>query len=118
MTIFVNAFITVLAVLFASRMGGATAGRVLRAGLAGIPVLISGLNDLTFYYTNDWPGPQPARLNWASHIEVFVGGPPSATVAVAFCTVHLLLAAVVLAQPLGRWFERYDGWAVSSTVSQ
>jgi len=110
-TIFVNAF-TVLAVLFAYRLGGATAGRVLRAGFAGILVLISGLNDLTFYYTNDWNGPRPATLAWASHIAVFTGGPPSATAAIVFCAVHLGLAAVVLAAPLGRWFDRYDGWAV------
>jgi hypothetical protein len=109
-TIFVNAF-TVLAVLFAYRMGGATAGRVLRAGLAGILVLISGLNDLTFYYTNDWAGPRPETLKWASHIAVFVGGPPSAAVAITFCAVHLVLAAVVLFLPLGRWVDRFDGWA-------
>lgn len=111
-TIFVNAF-TVLAVLFAYRMGGATAGRVLRAGIVGILVLISGLNDLTFYYTNDWNGPRPPRLNWASHIAVFVGGPPSATVAIVFCAVHLVLAAVVLALPLGRWVDRFDGWSAA-----
>lgn len=106
-TIFVNAF-TVLAVLFAYRMGGATAGRVLRAGFAGILVLISGLNDLTFYFTNDWSGPRPQRLDWASHIAVFVGGPPSAATAITFCAVHLVLAVVVLVLPLGRWVDRFD----------
>jgi hypothetical protein len=110
-TIFVNAF-TVLAVLFAYRLGGATAGRVLRAGLAGILVLISGLNDLTFYFTNDWNGPRPATLDWASHIAVFTGGPPSATTAMVFCGIHLVVAAAILVLPLGRWVDRFDGWSL------
>ena len=104
-TIFVNAF-TVLAVLFAYRLGGAPADRVVKAGLAVVLVVISGLNDLTFYYTYDWPGGRPAELRWASHISVFVGGPPSASAAIAFCSVHLGLAAMVLALPLRRWLER------------
>ncbi|MEU8376517.1 hypothetical protein AB0C22_25820 [Micromonospora sp. NPDC048894] len=116
-TIFLNAF-TVLAVLFAYRLGGASAGRVLRAGLAAILVLISGLNDLSFYYTNDWDGPRPRVLHWASHITVFVGGPPTATVAIVFCAVHLLLAAVILALPLDRWAARFDGWAATPTPAE
>jgi hypothetical protein len=98
MTIFINAF-TVLAVLFAYRIGGANTQRVLRLGFASTLVLVSGLNDLTFYYLYDWPQGSPDRLDWASHIEVFVGGPPTPTVAIVFCAVHLVLAAAVLAAP-------------------
>lgn len=113
-TIFVNAF-TVLAVLFAYRLGGATAGRTLRAGLAGILVLISGLNDLTYYFTADWEGPRPEVLKWASHIAVFVGGPPTATVAIVFCAIHLALAVAVLVAPLGRWVDRFDAGSPAVT---
>lgn len=100
-TIFVNAF-TVVAVLFGYRLGGARTERVLRAGAAAVLVVISGLNDLTFYYSHAWPQGRPSRLDWASHIEVFVGGPPTPTVAIVFCLVHLALAAAVLVAPL-RW---------------
>jgi hypothetical protein len=34
---------------------------------------------------------------------VFLGGPPSIPAAVAFMAVHLVLAAVVVALPVGRW---------------
>jgi hypothetical protein len=96
--IFVNAF-TVLAVLFGYRLGGAPSGRVLRLGFASILVLISGLNDITFFYIYDWPEGRPTRFTWASHITVFVGSPASPLVAIIFCAVHLVLAAAVLVVP-------------------
>ena len=104
-TIFVNAF-TVLAVLFGYRLGGAPTARVLKVGVAAVLVVISGLNDLTFYYSYAWPNGRPGQLAWASHIAVFVGGPPSAAVAIGFCLVHLALAAVVLALPVQAWLDR------------
>jgi hypothetical protein len=104
-TIFVNAF-TVLAVLFGYRLGGATTARVLKVGVAAVLVVISGLNDLTFYFSYAWPDGRPDRLSWASHIAVFVGGPPTAVVAIGFCLVHLALAAVVLALPVQAWLDR------------
>lgn len=99
--IFVNAFV-VVAVLFGYRLGGGSTANVLKAGFAGILIVVSGLNDLTHYYTADWGGPRPERLDWASHITVFVGGPPTPTVAIIFCVVHLLLAALILLLPTGR----------------
>jgi hypothetical protein len=42
----------------------------------------------------------------ASHIAVFVGGPPSVATAVVFLLVHLVLATAVLTVPLGRWIDR------------
>lgn len=107
-TIFVNAF-TVLAVLFGYRLGGASTARVLKAGVAAVLLVISGLNDLSFYYTYQWPQGPPSRLDWASHIEVFVGGPPTPAVAIGFCLVHIALAAVVLALPVQRWLDRLTG---------
>jgi hypothetical protein len=75
-TIFINAF-TVLAVLFGYRLGGAPAARVLKVGLAAVLVVISGLNDLTFYFSYTWPDVRTDRLEWASNVAVFVGGSPT-----------------------------------------
>jgi hypothetical protein len=98
MAVFVNAF-TILAVLFGYRLGGAPSGRVLRLGFAATLVLVSGINDITFYYLYDWPDGRPERFTWASHITVFTGSPATPAVAVTFAGVHLVLAALVLALP-------------------
>lgn len=104
--IFIATFI-VLFGLFAYRMAGARTVSVLKVGVASILVVISGLNDLTFWLTNDWgPDGRPAVLRWASHIIVFVGGPPSVLTAWVFLAVHLALAGVVLALPLGRLVDQ------------
>ncbi|MFI9594951.1 hypothetical protein [Nonomuraea sp. NPDC052265] len=103
--IFMNSF-TVLAALFAYRLGGARWDRVLKVGIASVLIVISGLNDLSMWLLGDWPEGRPATLTWASHIAVFVGGPPSVAVAVAFFLVHLVLAGVVLALPVRRWLDR------------
>lgn len=108
-TIFVNAF-TVLAILFAYRLGGASGVRVLQAGLAGVLIVISGLNDLTMWAFNDWESGRPERLDWASHISVFVGGPPSPLVALAFLLVHLGLAILLLTPAAGRRIQRAGRW--------
>jgi hypothetical protein len=107
MAIFVNAF-TILAVLLGYRLGGAPAGRVLRLGFAATLVLVSGLNDITFYYLYSWPEGRPERFTWASHITVFTGSPASPAVAIGFCAVHLVLAGLVLALP----------WLRARTVSR
>lgn len=104
-TIFLNAF-TVIAILFGYRLGGATTARVLKVGVAAVLLVVSGLNDLSFYYLYAWPEGRPARLGWASHIEVFVGGPPTPAVAIGFCLVHVALAGLVLALPAQRWLDR------------
>jgi hypothetical protein len=96
--IFVNAF-TVLAILLGYRLGGAPSGRVLRLGFASTLMLVSGINDISFYYLYGWPDGRPARFTWASHITVFVGQPATPTVAIIFCAVHFLLAGLILAGP-------------------
>lgn len=99
MTLLLDAFV-IIAITFAYRMGGAKTGSVLRVGLAGILILISGLNDLTFYYVYSWPDGRPARLDWASHIRVFIGGgSPTPTIAIIFCAVHLLIAGALIVGP-------------------
>lgn len=102
--LFVTTFIVLFALL-AYRLGGGRTANVLKVGIASILVVISGVNDLTFWALNDvWAaGTKPAELKWASHMIVFLGGPPSVPAAVAFMAVHLVLAAIVVALPVGRW---------------
>ncbi|MDN5895388.1 MAG: hypothetical protein L0H93_15360, partial [Nocardioides sp.] len=99
--LFVAAFV-VMAILFAYRLGGAGTEKVIRAGFASILVVISGLNDLTSWAFDSWPEGRPDTLFWASHIEVFVGGPPTPLVALGFCSIHLVLAALLILVPLRR----------------
>ena len=92
--------------LLGYRMGGARTTSVLKLGVASILVVISGLNDLTFWFSYDWPDGPPSHLDYASHIIVFTGGPPSIATAVVFMVVHLALAVAVLSLPLGRYVEQ------------
>jgi hypothetical protein len=105
--LFVTTFIVLFALL-AYRLGGGRTANVLKAGVASILVVVSGVNDLTFWALNDvWAaGSKPTELKWASHMIVFLGGPPSVPAAVAFMAVHLVLAAIVVALPVGRWVNR------------
>jgi hypothetical protein len=107
-------FITTFVVLFALmayRLGGARTATVLKTGLAAILVVISGLNDLTFWAVNTvWAaGHKPDTLHWASHMIVFTGGPPSVPTAVVFMAIHLVLAAVIAWLPIGKWVDRKLG---------
>lgn len=101
-----TATFVVLFGLLAYRMAGARTTSVLKLGIASVLVVISGLNDLTFWLTYDWPDGRPSHLHWASHITVFVGGPPGVATAVVFLVVHLALAAAVMFLPLGHYVER------------
>lgn len=93
--------------LLAFRLGGARTATVAKVGVAGVLIVISGLNDLGFWVMNDWGADgRPATLDWASHIIVFTGGPPSVPVAVVFLVVHLVLAAAVVLAPVERWVDR------------
>jgi hypothetical protein len=105
--IFVNAF-TVLFAVFAYRLGGASMASALKAGTAGVLLLVSGLNDLTMWAMYPWPdGQRPVVFSWASHVGLFFGHPPLLPEMLVFLAIHLLLAGVVLAMPLQRWLDRY-----------
>jgi hypothetical protein len=103
--LFTATFVMLFALL-AYRVGGARSTSVLKLGIAAILVVISGLNDFTFWLTYHWPNGRPATFRWASHIIVFVGGPPSVATAVVFMVIHLALAGAVMAVPLGRIVDR------------
>jgi hypothetical protein len=104
-----TATFVVLFGLLAYRVAGARTTSVLKFGIASILVVISGLNDITFWLTNNWPDGRPTEFRWASHIIVFVGGPPSVATAVVFMVVHLALAGAIMALPLGRMVDRALG---------
>ena len=102
---FVNAF-TVLFALFTFRMGGASAAQVLKLGLSGSLVVISGLNDLTMWAIYPWPeGTRPAVFAWASHVGVFLGRTPALPDMLLFVAAHLCLVLLVLRLPFDRWLE-------------
>lgn len=107
--LFVNAFIVLFA-LFAYRLGGGRTAPVLKLGLAGILVMISGLNDLTMWVIYPWPGGErPLVFDWASHVAIFIGRPPNLYDMLVFLTVHLLFAVVILWLPLQRWVLQSRG---------
>jgi hypothetical protein len=106
--IFVNSF-TILLAVFAYRLGGASAIRVIKLGLAGILVMISGLNDVTMWVMYPWPnGEQPLVFDWASHVEIFIGRPPTIYHMLAFLAVHLILIGLILWLPVDQWISRYQ----------
>lgn len=116
-TLFVNAF-TVLFALFAYRAGGATTARVLKLGLAGILVIVSGLNDVTFWAMNTWPDGRPMVFEWASHVAIFIGRAPSLYDMLGFLAVHLILAVVILCLPIQRWIDGLAArWQQPTTVT-
>ena len=98
-------FVTLFALL-AFRLGGARSALVIKVGIAAVLVVISGLNDLTFWATYTFQHGRPDVLAWASHMIVFYGHPPTVAEAVVFMAVHLVLAAVVLALPVQRWVDK------------
>jgi hypothetical protein len=99
-SIFVNAFVVLMA-LFAFRMGGGRTEQVLRLGGAGVLILLSGINDLTMWAMYAWPGGiRPEKFDWASHVSIFTGRVPGLGDMLVFAAVHLLLAAPMLAARL------------------
>lgn len=102
----VVSFVTVFALL-AYRMGGARTAVVLKTGIAAVLVVISGLNDFTFWCIHTFStGTKPTHFTWATHMIVFLGGPPTVLGAAIFVVVHLVLAVGVLCLPLARWVDR------------
>jgi hypothetical protein len=112
--IFVNSF-TVLLAIFAYRLGGAHAARVIKVGLSGILVMISGLNDLATWVIYPWPnGERPLVFHWASHVAIFIGRDPNLYHMLAFLTIHLLLIGIIFWLPLEKWIDQQKArWQLS-----
>lgn len=98
----------ILSLVLAFRLGGGAASATVRLGFAMLLLMLSGLEDLAFLLVNPHTDPRwtpiPEVWTWASHMEVFIGHPPTKYEAYAFIAVHVVLAAAVLFVP-GRWLR-------------
>jgi hypothetical protein len=93
----------ILALTLTFRLGGGRPATTARLAAAMLLLMLSGLEDLAFLLVNPHTDPRwtpiPEVWTWASHIEVFIGHPPTKYEAYAFITVHVLLAVAVLFLP-------------------
>lgn len=88
----------ILALVFALRLGGGTAGQIRRAAYASLLIMLSGLEDLMF---SVWRGDEvPDKWEWAEHMTVRLGHVASQNEAFAFIAVHLILALAILVVPI------------------
>jgi hypothetical protein len=105
---------TVLALVLSYRLGGGTGGRCRRLSYGLLLLMLSGLEDLAFLTVNHHTDPRftsiPDHWAWASHINVFFGGPVSKHQAYVFIAVHVALALTVLFVP-GRLLRSIRGGA-------
>jgi hypothetical protein len=96
-----------LAIPFAYRCGGGGAAGALKIAWAGMLLLLSGLEDIMYVVASGEP--MPERVEWAEHVTVFLGHPPTSGELYVFCAIHFVLIAVLLALPLDRIGRRLGG---------
>jgi hypothetical protein len=100
---------TVLALVLCYRMGGGSSSHSRRLSYGMLLLMLSGLEDLAFLKVNHHSDPRftsiPEHWTWASHINVFFGGPVSKHQAYVFIAIHITLALTVLFLP-ARAFRR------------
>ncbi|MGN9838477.1 hypothetical protein ACTMTI_10200 [Nonomuraea sp. H19] len=98
----------ILSMVLAFRLGGGTAALVRRLAFGMLLLMLSGLEDLAFLTVNDHTDPAYATIpevwDWASHMTVFLGHPPTKYEAYAFIVVHVVLALAVFFSPQ-RWWD-------------
>jgi hypothetical protein len=110
----------ILMLTLAYRLGGGSGGTSARLAVAMLLLMLSGLEDLAFLVVNPHTDPRwtpiPEVWTWASHMEVFLGHPPTNEEAYAFIAVHVVLALLVLflpgrvvVGPLRRGWRRWRG---------
>lgn len=93
----------ILSLVLAFRLGGGSTSWTVRLAFSMILLMLSGLEDLAFLTVNHHTDPRWATIpevwDWASHMTVFLGHPPTKYEAFAFIAVHVLLALLVLFLP-------------------
>ncbi|MCW2875916.1 MAG: hypothetical protein JWQ95_16 [Sphaerisporangium sp.] len=98
----------IMAMVLAFRVGGGSASVVRRLSYGMLLLMLSGLEDLAFLTVNDHTDPAYATIpevwDWASHMTVFLGHPPTRTEAYLFILVHVVLALAVFFSPQ-RWWD-------------
>jgi hypothetical protein len=104
----------ILCLATAYRLGGGDSGSTIRLALAMLILMLSGLEDLAFLLVNEHTDPYfstiPQVWNWASHMAIFLGHPPTKLEAYCFIGVHGVLAALVLFGPVA-WRLYHPGSA-------
>jgi hypothetical protein len=104
----------ILSLVLAYRLGGGTAATVRRLAYGMLLLMLSGMEDFAFLTVNNHTDPAYATIpevwDWASHITVFIGHPPTKYEAYAFIIVHVLLALAVFFSPQ-RWWDSLAGRA-------
>lgn len=100
--------VIILSLILSFRLGGGRSSTTARLGFAMLLLMLSGLEDLAYLVVNPHTDPRwtpiPEVWTWASHMEVFIGHPPTKYEAYGFIAVHVALAAAVLFVP-GRWVQ-------------
>lgn len=93
----------ILSLTLAFRLGGGSPSVSVRLAVAMLLLMLSGIEDLAFLVVNPHTDPRwtpiPEVWHWASHMEVFLGHPPTKYQAYAFIAVHCVLALLVLFLP-------------------
>ncbi|WP_433430361.1 hypothetical protein [Nonomuraea sp. CA-141351] len=98
----------IMAMVLAFRLGGGSAALVRRLAYGMLLLMLSGLEDFAFLTVNDHTDPAYATIpdvwDWASHMTVFLGHPPTKYEAYTFILVHVVLALAVFFSPQ-RWWD-------------
>lgn len=94
----------ILLVCFAYRMGGGSAGNVIKISLCGQLIIFSGFLDILWYIIN--PVEIPEVIKYAHHIEVMLGHYPRYQEAVIFAIAHIPFLIIVLLLPLDKWIQK------------
>lgn len=98
----------IMAMVLAFRLGGGSPAPVRRLSYGMLLLMLSGLEDFAFLTVNDHTDPAYATIpevwDWASHMTVFLGHPPTKYEAYAFIAVHVVLALAVFFSPQ-RWWD-------------
>ncbi|MCA1568892.1 MAG: hypothetical protein LC798_00950 [Chloroflexi bacterium] len=109
--------VVILGLVFAYRLGGGAPSQVRRLAVGMLLLMLSGLEDLAFLVVNHGNFPESSRYanipdvwDWASHMTVFLGHPPTKHEAFAFIAVHVVAALLVFFLPK-RYLTGALGWA-------
>jgi len=108
----------ILTTAFALRLGGGTAGRVMKIALMGVLIIFSGFLDIMWQLVN--PLEQISEHIDAPHITVITGREITFTETIWFTIAHIPLVALIAILPLQRWMaffddpDRSDGSSIST----
>jgi hypothetical protein len=91
-----------LSIALAFRIGGGSAGKVIKLGLNGVILVFSGYLELMWFVVNPW---DYYDLPSIPHVEVIIGFFPTYTQLFVFALLHIPLLVAVNLAPIDRWLE-------------